>query len=75
MGSRFDEVYSRSIREPEAFWADAAEAVEWHRKWDRVLDDTRKPFYRWFTGGELNTCYNALDVHVENGRGEQPALI
>ncbi len=75
MGSRFDEVYSRSIREPEAFWADAAEAVEWDRKWDRVLDDTRKPFYRWFTGGELNTCYNAIDVHVENGRGEQPALI
>ena len=75
MGSRFDEVYSRSVREPDAFWADAAEAVEWYRRWDRVLDDSRKPFYRWFTGGELNTCYNALDVHVENGRGEQPALI
>ena len=73
--SRYDDVYERSINDPEAFWAEAAEAVHWYKTWDKVLDDTNKPFYRWFTGAEVNTCYNALDVHVENGRGDQPALI
>jgi propionyl-CoA synthetase len=45
------------------------------KKWDKVLDDSKKPFYSWFAGGELNTCYNALDYHVENGRGDQTAII
>ena len=65
----------RSLRDPEAFWGEAAEQVHWYRKWDKVLDESNKPFYRWFTGGEVNTCYNALDLHVENGRGGQTALI
>ncbi len=65
----------RSLRDPETFWGEAAEQVHWYRKWDKVLDESNKPFYRWFTGGEVNTCYNALDLHVENGRGEQTALI
>ena len=64
-----------SLREPESFWGQAAEAIHWYKRWDKVLDDTNKPFYRWFAGGELNTCYNALDLHVENGRGGQTALI
>src|SRR2546428_12502567 len=72
---RFDEVYRRSRQEPEAFWADAAAEVDWDEQWGRVLDDTRAPFYRWFPGGRLNTCYNALDRHVERGRADQPALI
>ena len=75
MGSQFDAVYNRSMEDPEGFWAEAAEAIHWIRRWDRVLDDSNVPFYRWFSGGELNTAYNALDLHVENGRGEQPALI
>ncbi|HSS64323.1 MAG TPA: propionyl-CoA synthetase [Gammaproteobacteria bacterium] len=75
MSSRFDQVYERSIEDPEGFWAEAAEAIQWDRRWDKVLDDSNKPFYRWFTGGRLNTCYNALDFHVENGRADQPALI
>jgi propionyl-CoA synthetase len=49
--------------------------VYWERRWDRVLDSTRPPYYRWFAGGVLNTCYNALDVHIDRGRGKQPALI
>ncbi len=65
----------RSLRDPGGFWGEAAEAIHWFKRWDRVLDDTNKPFYRWFTGGELNTCYNALDRHVENGRAAQTALI
>ncbi len=75
MSGRFDEVKARSIADPEAFWGEAAEEIHWYRRWDRVLDDSNKPFYRWFTGGELNTCYNCLDHHVENGRADQAALI
>jgi propionyl-CoA synthetase len=75
MTSRHDEVYGRSISDPEAFWAEAAEDVHWFKTWDSVLDSSNKPFYRWYTGAEVNTCYNALDVHVDNGRGDQAALI
>ena len=71
--------YERSMRDPEGFWGDAAEALHWDRRWERVLDDSqvtpRAPFYRWFSGGQLNTCYNAVDRHVEAGRGDQPAII
>ena len=75
MGAKFDAVYRESIGNPEQFWAEAAQAIDWTRKWDRVLDDTRKPFYRWFAGGELNTCHNCLDRHVAGGRGDRAALI
>jgi propionyl-CoA synthetase len=71
----FDEVYARSMNDPEGFWAEAAQDVHWYRKWDRVLDSSRAPLYRWFVGGVTNSCYNALDLHVERGRGEQTALI
>ncbi len=67
--------FERSLRDPAGFWGEAAEGVHWHKKWEKVLDDSRQPFYRWFVGGEVNTCYNALDLHVEEGRGDQPALI
>ena len=72
---RFDEIYGRSLEDPEGFWGEVAELVHWEKKWDKVLDATGAPFYRWFTGGMLNTCYNALDRHVEAGRGDQAALI
>src|SRR5918996_1076570 len=75
MKSTYDEVYARWLDDPESFWAQAAEAVHWYKKWDRVLDPSRPPFYRWFTGGIVNSCYNALDRHVEAGRANQPALI
>src|SRR3989440_1122836 len=73
--SVYAETYERSMRDPEGFWAAAAEDINWEKRWDRVFDDSRKPFYRWFAGGELNTCYNALDLHVDRGRGKQRALI
>ena len=75
MSSRYDETYARSLAEPEAFWAEAAEGIDWEKRWDRVLDDSRPPFYRWFAGAEVNTCHNALDRHVAAGRGDQTALI
>jgi len=75
MTGQYDDAYARSLADPEGFWGEAAAGIDWTRRWDRVLDDANPPYYRWFAGGELNTCYNALDRHVENGRGEQTALI
>ena len=65
----------RSLKDPVGFWGEAAEAVHWYKRWEKVLDDSRPPFYRWFAGGQVNTSYNALDLHVEEGRGDQSALI
>jgi propionyl-CoA synthetase len=73
--SRFEEIYRRSIDHPEEFWAEAAADIDWVKPWAQVLDASRAPFYRWFTGGQLNTCYNALDRHVEHGRADQVALV
>ncbi|MDD1632334.1 MAG: AMP-binding protein, partial [Methylococcaceae bacterium] len=72
---KYEELFQRSIKDPAGFWAEAAQNIDWTKKWDRVLDDSKKPFYRWFTGGELNTCHNALDRHVQGGRADQVALI
>jgi propionyl-CoA synthetase len=69
------ETYRRSLDHPEEFWAEAAAAIDWEQRWDRVLDDSKPPFYRWFSGGRLNVCWNALDRHVAVGKGERIALI
>ncbi|MGH8152595.1 MAG: AMP-binding protein, partial [Rhodanobacteraceae bacterium] len=71
----YAKAYAAALADPAGFWAKIAEDIDWIRRWDKVLDDSRKPFYRWFTGGVLNTCYNCVDRHVEKGRGEQLALI
>ena len=71
----YQKQYQNSIENPELFWAEAASGLDWSKRWDRVLDDSRPPFYQWFAGGEVNTCYNALDRHCEAGRGAQAALI
>jgi propionyl-CoA synthetase len=75
MPSIYPQTYERADQHPERFWADAAEDLYWDRRWDRVLDDSRPPFYRWFVGGMLNTCFNCVDLHVERGRGKQIALV
>lgn len=76
MTNPYQKAYEQSINDPEGFWGEAAQSCHWYKKWDKVLDDSRKPyFYRWFPGGMVNTCYNAIDVHVENGRGDQDAII
>jgi propionyl-CoA synthetase len=72
---KYDDIFKRSISDPDGFWGDAAEDIDWYKKWDKVLDDSNKPFYRWFSGGEMNTCYNAVDRHVKNGRADQAAII
>ena len=75
MSGNYQRACDEAIASPEAFWGRAAEAIQWHRPWERVLDRSNAPFYRWFSGGELNTCYNAIDHHVEHGRADQLALI
>ena len=67
--------YTQSIDNPEQFWAEAASGLVWSKQWDQVLDKSDAPFYQWFSGGEINTCFNALDRHCESGRGSQAALI
>ena len=73
--SLYEELYQRSCQDPEGYWGELAQELHWSKPWDKVLDDSNAPFYRWFSGGELNTCYNALDIHVEQGHGERLALI
>ena len=67
--------YQRSLSDPNGFWGDAAAAIDWDTPPPVVLDDGDPPFYRWFTGGRLNTCFNALDRHVAAGNGDRAALI
>ena len=67
--------HARSLADPAGFWAEAAEGLDWTRRWDRVLDDSRPPFYRWYEGGALNTCHNALDRHADGSRRDQRALV
>ncbi|WP_340151756.1 propionyl-CoA synthetase [uncultured Sneathiella sp.] len=71
----YEQDYQQSLKDPEAFWGKVAEGISWSKPWDRVLNSDNPPFYRWFEGAEMNTCYNCLDRHVEEGRGDQDALI
>ncbi len=75
MTKNYKAVYNQWQTDPIGFWAAAAEDIHWYKKWDQVLDDSNAPFYHWFSGAQVNTCYNALDRHVESGRAEQLALI
>ncbi|MBD0414274.1 propionyl-CoA synthetase [Oryzicola mucosus] len=75
MASRYHEVYARWKADPDGFWAEAAEAIDWSRRWDKVFDGDQGVYGRWFTGAECNTCWNAVDRHVEGGRADQLALI
>jgi propionyl-CoA synthetase len=75
MSNPYEQEYRRSLDDPEGFWGEVAEDIHWTKRWDKVLDRSAAPLYRWFRGGELNTCFNTLDVHVERGRGDQLALV
>ncbi len=75
MAGEYDLAHRQSLSEPEAFWAEAARSLEWDRPWDSVLSTCELGRWRWFAGAEANTCWNALDRHVRDGRGEQLALV
>ncbi len=71
----YAELHRRSIEDPQGFWGELAEELHWYKRWDKVLDDSKAPFYRWFVGGETNLCYNAVDRHALGSRRGQAALI
>lgn len=73
--SKYQQEFDQSIDQRDDYWGEIAKIVHWEKPWDRVLDDSNKPYYRWFSGAEVNTCYNALDLHVDEGRGDQNAII
>ncbi len=75
VGDIYRALHARSLKDREGFWLEQAAAIDWYRRPDRALDDNAPPFYRWFPGGELNTCHNALDRHVDAGHGDRLALI
>ena len=75
MAGEYQRAYDESLASPEAFWARAALSIQWDQRWTEVLDRSHAPFYRWFAGGMLNTCYNAIDYHVDHGRADQAAVI
>ena len=75
MASRYHEVYDSWKRDPQAFWAAAADEIDWFKRWDKVFDPDAGVYGRWFTGAECNTAYNCLDRHIERGRADQVALI
>src|SRR6266545_7646609 len=71
----YAEAFRQSLADPDGFWGEAAKAIGWYRPPSVVIDRSNPPFYRWFSDGVLNTCYNALDRHVGAGRADQAALI
>ena len=72
---QYNEVYARSVADPEGFWAEQAETFSWRKKWDKTLEwDFRTPDVKWFKGGKLNITENCLDRHLEE-RGDQPQTI
>ena len=75
MSSKFNEIYLNSIKNPEKFWQEASEDIFWFQKPTKILNKSNPPFYKWFEDGVTNTCYNALDIHIDQGRGQKTALI
>jgi propionyl-CoA synthetase len=75
VGDKYRAMHAHSLEDPDGFWAEQAAAIDWTKRWDKVLDSSRAPFYGWYAGGELNACQNALDRHVDRGRADQAALI
>ena len=75
MNSNFEKIYKKSIKNPEEFWKNVADDMFWFKKPSKILNKSNPPFYKWYEDGVTNTCYNALDFHIDNGRGERTALI
>ncbi len=73
--SNYQSVYNASIQDREKFWMEVAEKIHWYQAPTTALDASNPPFYRWYPDGKTNACYNAVDLHVESGRGDQAALI
>jgi len=75
MTTKYQEIYQRSIQDAEGFWSGVAKDVFWYKKPTKILNSDNPPFYKWFQNGVTNTCYNAVDLHVKNGKGGKIAII
>ena len=75
MSDKFNKIYEQSIKEPEKFWKEASNDIFWFKKPTKILNKSNPPFYKWFEDGVTNTCYNALDIHIDQGKGKNTALI
>lgn len=75
LGDTYRDEFRRSIENPTEYWGKIAENTVWTKKFNKVLDDSQSPFTKWFPGGKLSLCYNAVDRHVDEGRGNQTAII
>ena len=75
MNNKFHQIYENSIKKPEEFWQEVSKDIFWFKKPTKILNKSNPPFYKWFEDGVTNTCYNALDLHIDEGRGEKIALI
>ena len=75
MNDAFEKIYKNSIKNPEFFWEEVSKDIFWFKKPSKILNRSKPPFYKWFEDGTTNTCYNALDHHIDQGRGDKLALI
>ena len=75
MSEKFKEIYQNSIQNPENFWKEVSDDIFWFKKPTKILNKSNPPFYKWFEDGVTNTCYNALDIHIDQGKGKRTALI
>ena len=75
MNSNFEKIYNESIKNPEEFWKKVADDMFWFKKPTKILNSSNPPFFKWYEDGITNTCYNALDFHIDNGREDRTALI
>ena len=75
MSKKYEKIYDSSINNRENFWKEVSEDVFWYKKPTKILSSSNPPFYKWFEDGVTNTCYNALDFHVDKGRGDKTAII
>jgi len=75
MNTNFNKIYEKSLKKPENFWQNVSEDIFWFKKPTQILNKSNPPFYKWFSDGITNTCYNALDIHIDQGRGDKTALI
>ena len=75
MTTKYQEIYQRSIKDPKDFWSEIANDIFWYKKPTKILNSDNPPFYKWYEDGITNTCYNAVDLHVEKGNGKKLAII
>jgi len=75
MATKYQEIYQRSLKDAKGFWSEVADDIFWYKKPTKILNSDNPPFYKWFQDGTTNTCYNAVDLHVKNGKGEKVAII